>query len=62
MVSKMIILLNIYCKQPHYYTVSLITRSVFLDPKDSIIMKLACMHKVGVFGKYHTSHRDNIRL
>ena len=28
--------------QPHYHTASLITRSVSMDPKDSVIMRLTC--------------------
>ena len=36
----MIILLYAYSKQPHYNMVSLITRSVSMDLKDGVIMRL----------------------
>ena len=42
MAPKLNILLYVYSKQPHYNTVSLITRSASLDPIDSIIMRLYC--------------------
>ena len=35
MASKMIILLYMFCKQPHCDTVSLITQSVSMDTKDN---------------------------
>ena len=42
MAAKLIILLFVNCKQPHYSTVSLITQSVSMDPKESVIMRLTC--------------------
>ena len=42
MAPKLIILLYVYSKQPHYNTVSLITRSASMDPRDSVIMRLYC--------------------
>ena len=42
MAPKLIILLYVYSKQPHYNTVSLITRSASMVPKDSVIMRLYC--------------------
>ena len=32
-----------YSKQPHYNTISLITRSASMDPRDSVKMRLYCM-------------------
>ena len=37
--SQMVIYLLFYCKWPRYNTVSLITQSVSMDPKDSVIMR-----------------------
>ena len=45
---KLIILLYVYNKQPHYNTVSLITRSASMDPKDSIIMRLYCTYCIAI--------------
>ena len=42
MAPKLIILLYVCCMQPRYTTVSLITRSNFMDPKVSVIMRLPC--------------------
>ena len=42
MAPKLIILLYIYSKQPHYNMVSLITRSASVDPRDSVIMRHTC--------------------
>ena len=39
---KLIILLYVYRKQPHYNLVSLITQSASMDPKDNVIMRLTC--------------------
>ena len=36
--SQMVIFLLFYCKLPHYNTVSLITQSVSVDPKDSVLI------------------------
>ena len=43
MAPKLIILLYVYSKQPHYNTVSLTTRSASMDPKDSV-MRLYCIY------------------
>ena len=40
MSSKMIILLYVYCESPYYNRLSIITRSVSMDPKDSGMMRL----------------------
>ena len=40
MSPKLIILLYEYSKKPHYNMVSLITQSVPMDPKGSVIMRL----------------------
>ena len=42
MAPKLIILQHVHCKQPHCNMASLITQFVSMDPKGSIIMRLAC--------------------
>ena len=58
MAPKMIILLYVYSKQPCYNMVSLLTKSVSMDPKDSIIMRLTCEPP---HGKTNNLHRRKQR-
>ena len=42
MAPKLIIVLYVHSKEPHYNRVSLITQSASMDPKDSVIRRLYC--------------------
>ena len=43
MAPKLIFLLNVCCKKPHYNMLLLITRSATTDPRDNVIIRLTCI-------------------